>query len=131
MFRGTTARTALASIAVSLLALLFFAHAETFAPAHTIGEAQAKAESGITAPAKPARDGADTLRTPGCPDAPAGLPEPRDRQRCPAAGCAQAHPHIAGRAAGTSPSPAPGTAHDPASRVSRAHTPAALQVFRC
>ncbi|EST34565.1 hypothetical protein M878_09750, partial [Streptomyces roseochromogenus subsp. oscitans DS 12.976] len=72
MFRGTTARTVLASFAVALLALLFFASAETFTRAHTLGEARAKAEPGITSPAKPARDGSETLRTPGCPGAPAG-----------------------------------------------------------
>ncbi|MGV4981403.1 hypothetical protein ACVB8X_07465 [Streptomyces sp. NRAIS4] len=131
MFQGTTARTVLASFAVALLALLCFAHTETFAPAHTLSEARAKTEPGIASPAKPARDGADTLRAPGCPGTPAGLPHLRDRQRGPAAGCAQAHPLIAGRAAGTGPSHAPGTVHDPASRASRAHTPSALQVFRC
>jgi hypothetical protein len=131
MFRGTTTRALLASLAVTLLALLFFAPAESFTSAHTLGEARANTEPGITAPAEPGRDAADTLRRPGGPGAPAGLPQPRDRQRCPAAGCAQAHPLIAGRAAGADPSPAPGTTHDPASRASRAHTPAALQVFRC
>ncbi|MGJ5752640.1 hypothetical protein FB563_0742 [Streptomyces puniciscabiei] len=112
MFRGTTARTVLASLAVVLLALLFSASPETFTPAHTLSEATAKAETGTTPSEQPVGDQADVFR---------GCASRRARQ----------HPLIPGRAAGAGPSPMPGTAHVPATGASRAHTPAALQVFRC
>ncbi|KUN04882.1 hypothetical protein AQI95_18565 [Streptomyces yokosukanensis] len=131
MFRGTTARTRFTLLAVLLLAFQLFAPTGTFAPAYTLGQAQAKAEAGTPSSVPPVREERDSVRTPGRSGAPVGLPHLRDRQRCSASGCAQAHPLIAGRAAGTGPSHTPGTAHDPASRAFRAHTPAALQVFRC
>ncbi|MGW7824175.1 hypothetical protein ACWGLF_40130 [Streptomyces puniciscabiei] len=117
MFRGTTARAALASLAVVLLALLFSTSAETFTPAHTLSEATAKAETGTTLSEQPAGDQADVFR---------GRRVARDASRS-----ARQHPLIPGRAAGAGPSPTPGTARVPATGASRAHTPAALQVFRC
>ncbi|MQY38514.1 hypothetical protein SRB17_65270 [Streptomyces sp. RB17] len=112
MFRGTTARTVLASLAVTLLALLCFAPGETFASAHTPSEATAKAEAGTTPSEQPERDGADAIH---------GSASRGTRE----------HPLIPVRAAGAGPSHPSGTAHGPAPRTSRAHTPAALQVFRC
>ncbi|MEV6051455.1 hypothetical protein [Streptomyces sp. NPDC052107] len=112
MFRGTTARAVLASVAVVLLALLFSAPTDPFTSAHTLRETTAKAESGTTSPEQPVRDAAEVVRA-------------------PASRCAQEHPLITGRAAGTGPSHTPGTAHGPVPRASRAHAPAALQVFRC
>ena len=97
---------------VILLALLCSASTETFTPAHTFSEATAKAETGTTPYEQPVGDEADMVR---------GSASRGTRQ----------HPLITGRAAGAGPSHTPGTAHDPALGASRAHTPAALQVFRC
>ncbi|MFI6355786.1 hypothetical protein ACIBJF_24635 [Streptomyces sp. NPDC050743] len=113
MFRGRRARAGLASVAVVLLALLFSAAADPFTSAHTLSEATAKAETGTTPPEQPVRDAADLAA------------------RGPASRCAREHPLITGRAAGTGPSPTPGTAHGPVPRASGTHAPAALQVFRC
>ncbi|MEV6293363.1 hypothetical protein AB0M41_23660 [Streptomyces sp. NPDC051896] len=112
MFRGRTARAVLAAVAVVLLALLFSAPADPFTSAHTLSEATAKAETGTTPPEQPVRDTSDPVRG-------------------PASRCAREHPLITGRAAGTGPSPTPGTAHGPVPRASAPHAPAALQVFRC
>ncbi|MEV6113223.1 hypothetical protein AB0L59_12085 [Streptomyces sp. NPDC052109] len=131
MFRGTTARAVLALLAAALLALQLFAPTGPFATTHTLSHPQAKAEPETPFPAKPVRDGAAMLHAAGGSGAPVGLPRLRDPQRRTASGCSQADPLITGRAAGTGPSHTPRTAHDPAPRVSRAHTPAALQVFRC
>lgn len=110
MFRGTTAWAVRACVAVVLLALLFSAPTDPFTSAHTLSEATA--ETGTTSPEQPVRDAADPVRGPA--------------SRCP-----QEHPLITGRAAGTGPSPTPGTAHGPVPRTARTHAPAALQVFRC
>jgi hypothetical protein len=112
MSRGTTARAVLASVAVVLLALLFSASTDPFASAHTLCEATAKAETGTPSPEQPVRDEADGVRG-------------------PASRCAQEHPLIAGRAAGTDTPSAPGVALRRAPRASRGPAPAALQVFRC
>ncbi|MGW2645164.1 hypothetical protein ACWC2T_09675 [Streptomyces sp. NPDC001393] len=112
MFRGTTTRTVLVALTVALLALLSPAPTETFAPAHTLGEATAKAEAGTASSELPAGDEADAVRG-------------------PASRCVRHHPLITGRVAGAGPSHTPGTAHGPAPAASRAHAPAALQVFRC
>ncbi|MER6072230.1 hypothetical protein ABT187_25905 [Streptomyces sp. NPDC001817] len=112
MFRGTAVRTVLASLAVTLLALLCFAPGETFAPAHTLSEATAKAEAGTAPSEQPEPDGADVVR---------GSASRGTRE----------HPLIPGRATGAGPSHPSDTAHGPAPRASRARTPAALQVFRC
>ncbi|MET8771339.1 hypothetical protein [Streptomyces sp. NPDC004658] len=132
MFRGTTARTLLTLLGVTLLAFQLFTPAGSFAPAHTFGQALAKAETGSTPSAPPAREGAtDKVRAPGCPGDPMGLPHVRDRQRGPASGCAQEHALISGRTAAAGPPEPSAGAHHPPARASRAHTPAALQVFRC
>jgi hypothetical protein len=112
MSRGTTARTVLVAATVALLALLFPASAETFTPAHTLSEATAKVEAGTTSSEQSVGDEPDVFRG-------------------SASRCARQHPPITGRAAGTGPAHTPGTAHGPAPRASRAHAPAALQVFRC
>ncbi|MBX7549354.1 hypothetical protein ACIQB5_14315 [Streptomyces sp. NPDC088560] len=107
MFRGTTTRTPFVLLAVTLLAFPFFTLAGSFAPAHTPSQAQANAEPGITSPAEAVRDGAGS------------------------AACAQEHPLIAGRAAGTDAPGIPGAVEPRAPKASRPHTPAALQVFPC
>ncbi|AEY92385.1 secreted protein [Streptomyces hygroscopicus subsp. jinggangensis 5008] len=132
MFRGTTVRTLLTLLGVTLLAFQFFTPTGSFAPAHTFGQVLAKAETGTIPSALPVREGAaDKVRAPGCPGDPAGIPHVRDRQRGPASGCAQERAFISGRMAETGPSEPSGGPHHPTPRASRTHTPAALQVFRC
>ncbi|MEU6665385.1 hypothetical protein [Streptomyces sp. NPDC046727] len=131
MFRGTTARTLLALLGATLLALQLFSPTRTFAPAHTFGQALAKTETGIVPSAPVVREGAETVRAPGRTGEPVGLPHVRDRHRGPASTWSQEHPLISGRAAGAGPSEPVAAPHGHAPRLSRAHTPAALQVFRC
>ncbi|GGU87158.1 hypothetical protein GCM10010260_20610 [Streptomyces filipinensis] len=131
MFRGTTARTRFPLIAVLLLALQLFAPTGTFAPAHTLSQAQAKAESGIASSAPPVHEEKDSVRTPNRSGAPLSAPHLRDRQRGPASGWAQQPALIAGRASGADAPDAPGAPYHRAARTPRALTPAALQVFRC
>ncbi len=132
MFRGTSVRTLLTLFGLTLFAFQLFAPAGSFAPAHTFGQVLAKAETGTTPSALPVREAAaDKVRAPGCPGDPAGIPHVRDRQRGPASGCAQERALISGRMAETGPSEPSAGPHHPTPRASRAHTPAALQVFRC
>ncbi|CAL9416830.1 hypothetical protein [Streptomyces lavenduligriseus] len=131
MFRSTAVRGLLAALAAVLLALQLRAGTENFASAHTFGQTLLKAETGIVPSAWSARAGADTVRAPGSPDAPVGTPHLRDRHRGPAAGWPEESTLDSGRGAGEAPSAPPdGTRHS-SPRAIRAHTPAALQVFRC
>ncbi|MBL1084242.1 hypothetical protein JK359_20110 [Streptomyces actinomycinicus] len=130
MFRGTTARTLLTLLGMTLLTLHLFAPTGNFAPAHTVGQALAKTETGI-APSVQSAKGTETLRAPGRPADPAGIPQVRDRHRGPASGCAQEHPPISGRAAEAATAAHSGVPHGHTPGTSRARTPAALQVFRC
>ncbi|MYW18661.1 hypothetical protein GT039_24550 [Streptomyces sp. SID2955] len=125
MFRGTTARTVLVLLGVTLLTLQLFTPTGTFAPAHAFDRTPVKTETGIASLVQAPRDGTETVRTPGRPDRPVGLPHVRDRHRGPASHGAQDKPLIPG------PAGIPGAAHRHAPGPSRAHTPAALQVFRC
>ncbi|MGQ5638496.1 MULTISPECIES: hypothetical protein [unclassified Streptomyces] len=111
MFRGTTAR-ALLALTAALLVLLCSAPADTFAPAHT--PAEATAASATSSCAEPEREETEAVRGRGS-----------------ASRRAEEHPLIAGRAAGAGAPSAPGAAAHSAPRSSRAHAPAALQVFRC
>ncbi|MER6031249.1 hypothetical protein [Streptomyces sp. NPDC001851] len=131
MFRGTTHRTRLTLLAVLLLALQFFAPAGVFAPAHTASQALAKAESGIPSSVPPVSEEKDSVRAPNRSGAPMGTPHLRDRHRGPASGGAQRTPLIPGRASGAGAGDTPGTPYHRAARTPGAHTPAALQVFRC
>jgi hypothetical protein len=131
MFRGTTARALLTLLAVALFALQLRTSTGIFAPAHTFGQAVAKAEPGTLSSATPARDGADTVRAPGRSGEPVGIPHVRDRQRGSASGWAQEHPLITGRTAEAGSPDTSGTPRHRSSRASATHTPAALQVFRC
>ncbi|MEU5768206.1 hypothetical protein ABZ782_20055 [Streptomyces asoensis] len=135
MFRGATARAVLPLLAALLLALPFFAPAPSFAHAHTARQAEAKTPPGITLSGKAKRDEVTTLRD--C-DRPGGLADPlrsRDRHRAGAAAApAPQEPERAllalDPAAAHQPA-RPGAPHDRPSRSSAAHSPAALQVFRC
>ncbi|MFJ9862654.1 hypothetical protein [Streptomyces sp. NPDC101165] len=131
MFRGKKARTLLALLATTLLALQFFAPTGTFASAHTLSHAKAKAAPETVRPSKPARTSASALRDGGCTQNPGGGRHLRDRQRGPASGCAQEHPLIARQTATPRSPGTSGAPHHRTTRSSRAHSPAALQVFRC
>ncbi|MCZ0986271.1 hypothetical protein [Streptomyces diastatochromogenes] len=131
MFRGTTARTLLALLTAALLALQFFAPTGTFAPAHTLSHAKAKAAPETARLTKPVRKGMGTFREGGCSQQPVGDQHLRDRQRGSASGWAQERPLIARQAAAPHTPAASGAPHHRTTRSSRAHSPAALQVFRC
>ncbi|MBL1103683.1 hypothetical protein JK361_03535 [Streptomyces sp. 5-8] len=131
MFRGATARTLLTLLGVTLLALQLFTPTGNFTPAHTPGQALAKTQTGIAPSVQAVRDGAETVRAPGRPDAPVGLPHVRDRHRGPVSPGTGAHPPISGRTAEARPAASAGAPHHPAPGSSRSRTPAALQVFRC
>ncbi|MFF4572868.1 hypothetical protein [Streptomyces sp. NPDC001410] len=131
MFRGTTARTLLALLATALLALQFFTPTGTFASAHTLGHAKAKAAPETVRPSKPVRIGAGALRDGGCTHNPGGDRHLRDRQRGPASGWTPEHPLIARQTATPQSPGTSGAPHHRITRSSRAQSPAALQVFRC
>ncbi|MFK0153412.1 hypothetical protein ACIQVL_11310 [Streptomyces sp. NPDC090499] len=132
MFRGTTARTVLALLAAALLAVQFFAPAATFAAAHTLSHVEAKAQSGPHSSAKAVRAGSHVLRDlQGHCGEPSGPPRSADRHRSATAGWADDRPPTA-RPTEAIRTPVPPTArHHRTPRASRAHSPAALQVFRC
>ncbi|WP_340375143.1 hypothetical protein U5640_08310 [Streptomyces sp. SS7] len=134
MFRGATARTALALLAAVLLALPFFAPASPFAHAHTVRQAEAKTKTGIPPAGKPLRNELVTVRDCGHLG-PAAPLRPRDRHR--ATSGVAATPQEPERAllaldpAAEHPPARPAGPHHRSSRSSTGHSPAALQVFRC
>ncbi|KUN89345.1 hypothetical protein [Streptomyces griseoruber] len=134
MFRGATARTALALLAAVLLALPFFAPTSSFAHAHTVRQAEAKTKTGITPAGKPLRDEFVTVRDCGH-GGPADPLRSRDRHRATAtAASAPQEPERALLAldpAAEHPPGRPAEPHHRSSRSSAGHSPAALQVFRC
>ena len=135
MFRGTTARTALSLLAAVLLALPFFAPTSSFAHAHTMRQVEAKAQPGFTPSGKPVRDEIVTIRDCGHAGGPADPLRPRERHRATAsAASAPPEPERAllalDPAAAHQPS-GPASPYHRSSRSSTAHSPAALQVFRC
>jgi hypothetical protein len=132
MFRGATARAGLTALAAVLLAFPCLAVAASFAHAYASRNPVATTQAGIL-PSVTARtsEDHDLHGAPPCGD-PTGLPQHRDRTR-PSASA----PDSAGRplpvrgTPGTGlAAPPPGAAHDEA-RSPTAHSPAALQVFRC
>ncbi|WP_133914609.1 hypothetical protein [Streptomyces sp. NBC_00582] len=135
MFRGTTARTALALLAAVLLALPFFAPTSPFAHAHTVRQVEAKTKTGIKPSGKPLRDEYVTVRDCGHPGGPADPLRSRDRHRVTAtAASAPQEPERALLAldpAAAHQPVRPAAPHHRTSRSSAAHSPAALQVFRC
>ncbi|MFF8997304.1 hypothetical protein ACF1GW_09360 [Streptomyces achromogenes] len=131
MFRSTAVRGLLAVLAAVLLALQLRAGTGSFASAHTFGRASAEAETGIAPSVPSARAGADTVRVPCRPDAPAAVPHLRDRHRGPAAGGSEDGALISGRTALTNPAEPRDGPLRPSSRAFGAHAPAMLQVFRC
>lgn len=135
MLRGTTTRTVISALAAVLLALQLFAPTASFAAAHSLGHIKVKAEPGNTPKAKPVREKAVTYRTCGHPEDPTGPVRTRDRQRHRAvihtvAG-SPARPLLGENPAAVSEPERLSTRHHRPSRSLAAHTPAALQVFRC
>ncbi|WP_327318483.1 hypothetical protein [Streptomyces sp. NBC_01235] len=135
MFRGKTARAVISILAAALLALPFFAPTSSFAHAHTVRQAEAKTQPGITLSGKTKRDEIVTLRD--C-DRSAGSADPlrtRDRHRgATSAASAPQEPEralLAQDPAAAHQPARPGAPHHRSSRSSTAHSPAALQVFRC
>ncbi|OQR63028.1 hypothetical protein B6E66_16715 [Streptomyces maremycinicus] len=138
MFRGTTTRTVLSILAAVLLALPLFAPTSSFAHAHTARQAEAKTPPGIKTSGKAMRDEVATLRD--C-DLPTGGPadplRTRDRHRATTTAPAASTPQDPERAPlAQDPAAAhqprrPGAPYHRWSRPSAAHSPAALQVFRC
>ncbi|WP_046734196.1 hypothetical protein [Streptomyces humi] len=131
MFRGTTARTVISLLAAALLAVQFFAPAATFAAAHTLSHTEAKAQPGSKPPANAVRNGSHTLRHHGLCGEPPGPPQSADRHRTATAGCADDRPATARHTEAIHASTTPSAKHRRAFRASRAHSAAALQVFRC
>nr|WP_149827180.1 hypothetical protein [Streptomyces tailanensis] len=142
MFRGATARTVVSVLAAVLLALQLFTPSTAFAFAHTARHIEAKAQSGIQpsgkAPrtgtklsAKASRDEIVNCRDTGRHGGPTGPRCTRDRLRT--AVCAPEAPERQLRhdPSAAHDSAGPGAAHHRTSRSSTAHSPAALQVFRC
>ncbi|MEV6759455.1 hypothetical protein AB0N16_02165 [Streptomyces sp. NPDC051105] len=131
MFRGTTARTVLSLLATALLAVQFFAPAATFAAAHTASHVEAKAQPGPQPSTKFVRDISHTFRDHGLCGEPPRSPQSADRHRTATAGWADNRPTTARHTEAIPASVAPAARHQRTSRASRAHSPAALQVFRC
>ncbi|MFE7932097.1 hypothetical protein ACFU6S_25905 [Streptomyces sp. NPDC057456] len=136
MFRGTTSRTVISILAAVLLALPFFAPTPSFAHAHTVRQAEAKTQPGITPSGKAMRDEVATFRD--C-DRSGGLADSdplrtRDRHRATTSASAPQEPEralLAQDPAAAHQPPRPGDPYHRSSRSSAAHSPAALQVFRC
>jgi hypothetical protein len=130
MFRGTTARTVLALLAAALLALPFFAPTESFASAHTVGQVEAKGQPGTKLSGKALRDETATSRHCEASGDPTGPLRPCDRHR--AVDFAPQGPESPSLHRDETDVPERPTRDAFAlSRSSAAHTPAALQVFRC
>jgi hypothetical protein len=132
MFRGTTARTVVSLLAAVLLALQFFAPTASFASAHTARHAMAKDQSGIKHSGKALRDEHVTCRDSGSVGDPTGPLRTRDRHRtADSAPQAPDRPLLRHCTWGIPEPATPGAAHLGPSRRAAAHSPAALQVFRC
>ncbi|MFE6939122.1 hypothetical protein [Streptomyces chartreusis] len=134
MFRGATARTVISTLAAVLLALQFFAPGASFAHAHTVSQAEAKALPGIKLSGKALRD--ETLMSRECMPSgdgdPTGPLRTRDRSRLADCGPTTPDRPPLKRDPAAAHAPAiPGSAQHRTSRPSASHTPAALQVFRC
>jgi hypothetical protein len=131
MFRGTTSRTVVSILAAVLLGL----HAPTasFASAHTDRHAVAKGQPGVKPSGKALRDEIVTCRDAGHHGDPTGPLRTRARHRTAADSTPEApdRPHLRQVASKAGEPGTPRTAHHRTSRSSTAHSPAALQVFRC
>ncbi|MDO0911247.1 hypothetical protein QQM39_10380 [Streptomyces sp. DT2A-34] len=133
MFRGTTVRTVVSVLAAVLLGLQVFASTASFASAHTTRHAVAKGQPGIKPSGKALRDEIVTCRDAAHHGDPTGPLGTRDRHRTAAECALEApdRPHLRQGASKADEPDTPRTAHHRTSRASTAHSPAALQVFRC
>ncbi|MFI8347375.1 hypothetical protein [Streptomyces sp. NPDC085596] len=132
MSRGRTLGAVLALFAVALLSLQLFAPSGPFATAHTLGEAGANDAPGTALVAQSAGEGADTVREPRRPKTPpVATHADRHRQRGTAPTPALERPLISRRPAEPAPPSRSGFPDAHVTRSSGAHSPAALQVFRC
>lgn len=134
MFRGTTAQTVVSALAAVLFALQLFPPTASFAHAHTVSQAEAKAQPGIKLSGKALRD--ETLTSRHC--VPSGNGDPtgplgtRDRLRLADSGPQAPDRPLLTRDPASAREPArPGAAHQRTSRWSTSHASAVLQVFRC
>jgi hypothetical protein len=132
MFRDATARTLISLLTSALLTLQFFAPTASFASAHTSRHVEAKTEPRNKPRAEALRDEYVTCGNDRRPDSPGWPLRIRDRHRVVDAG-----PDVPERPLLAVDPAAP---HEPETRVTSrhqaqrsltAHTPAALQVFRC
>lgn len=136
MFRGATTRTVISVLAAVLLALPFFAPASPFASATTARQAEAKAQPGIKLSGKAMREEIVAFRDCDRSGGPADPLRTRDRHRATTSSPAASAPQEPERALLARD---PAATHQPAgaqpwhrsSRSSAAHSPAALQVYRC
>ncbi|SER23750.1 hypothetical protein SAMN04487983_101341 [Streptomyces sp. yr375] len=137
MFRGATARTLISILAAVLLTLPFFAPTSPFAQAHTTRQAEAKAQPGIKLSGKAKRDELVALRDCDHSDDPTGPLRTREGHRAATTAPVATAPQEPERAllaedpAAAHQPARPGDSHHRLSRSSTAHSPAALQVFRC
>ncbi|GAA2426284.1 hypothetical protein ACIBAI_15340 [Streptomyces sp. NPDC051041] len=128
--RGTTVRIAVAFLAVVLFSLQFSSLTASFASAHTTS--RTLAEPGANPSAKAQRDEHANCQKSGTLGDPTGPLRVRDRHRT--TDCAAESPDrpLPGPCAPAAPEPAaPHAAYDSTPRRPAAHSPAALQVFRC
>ncbi|MFF8604454.1 hypothetical protein ACF06X_00805 [Streptomyces sp. NPDC015346] len=131
MRRGATARPAFVLLAAVLVACQLLAATASFAYAHTARHAVAKAQPVAAPESEASRGQIVTCHDAGRPGDPTGPLRTRDRSRI------ADNPGISERpspAHHTSVAPEPaasGSPHPHMPRPSRAHAPAALQVFRC
>ncbi|MFJ9632444.1 hypothetical protein ACIRU8_32560 [Streptomyces sp. NPDC101175] len=132
MFRGRTARSVVTLLTAVLLALQFFAPTTSFASAHTVRHAEAKAQPAPKAIGKAPRAETITFRDCGAAGTPTAPMRLRDRFRTVDCGPeTPERPLLEEDPAAVGTRPAPGAAHHRTARSSTAHSPAALQVFRC
>ncbi|MDX2546586.1 hypothetical protein ACOT81_46070 [Streptomyces sp. WI04-05B] len=132
MFRGTTARSVIALLVAALLTLQFFAPSASFASAHTARHAEAKSEPRNKPRVTSQRDEYVTCGDGGRHHDPSLPLRTRDRHRVVDSG-----PQVPERpllsvdpAAPAGPDRRVASRHQEP-RSPAAHTPAALQVFRC
>ncbi|RZU23990.1 hypothetical protein [Streptomyces sp. BK239] len=130
MFRGTTVKALVALLAAALLALPLLTPAECFATAHKARHAEAKTQSGTKLSGKALRDTSTSPRPCDPSGDPTGPLRARDRHRAadlPPQGIERPLP----AQDRTDPPPPSARAALTLPRPSAAHSPAALQVFRC
>ncbi|GGT91471.1 hypothetical protein GCM10010272_40410 [Streptomyces lateritius] len=131
MRRGATARTVFSFLAAVLLAFQLIVSTASFAYAHTARHAVAKAQPAVKPAGEATRDEIVTCHGPGRPGDPTGPLRTRDRSRTADNPGISERPLPAHHTSVAPESAASGSPRHHASRPSRAHAPAVLQVFRC